>query len=102
MKALIGSAVNFFVGETTDLSDDKSSMAVLGLAEVILTVVEPDYDIGAGGKMQRKDTAMTFRYTSSADGLEDLGKKLIGYAGMLRAFEKRIHIEPEDTDGNKS
>lgn len=102
MKALIGSAVNFFIGETRGLGEDDGPVEVVGLGEVILTVVEPNYEFSAGGKMQRKDTAETFRYTSSAAGLEDLGTKLIGYAGMLRAFEKRVHIEPEDPDGDKS
>lgn len=103
MKALIGTAMNCFVGETRDLKQEGADeVMAVGLCELILTVVESDYVLSASGTMQRKDTASTFRFTSSADGLEHLGKQLIGYAGVLRAFEKRIHIEPEDSDGNKS
>lgn len=102
MKALVGTALNCFVGETRDLKDPEGNALAVALCELIITVVEPDYTIGVGGTLQRKDTAETFRFTSTADGLEDLGKKLIGYAGVLREFEKRIHIEPEDPDGDKS
>jgi len=92
-KEITGTAVNLSVVESPDGK-------LVGMAEVVLVLNEPQYVMDARDGMVRRSSDTQLRFHASADALRALSKNLTAYADAADKFAKRVKIRSEQMAGS--